>query len=281
MRIKASHHCHPPPLHPHPLPAGWKALLEDAELNPAELFPLPVFFPLWLLPWLEDFLPFTSDLPTSEVSLLPSWWLVEPWQAANTEVTHLNQMWPQRGLFFTNFPLRGVIVALSAHRAKASSRYPQENNSIPLCCSLVAPVLITQGLHSSHPAAGNQTGHRGGEEHPGKGGYSAQTQPEPGCNSNARLSCIPQVCCALHGVTPPGSSRLSCCWDGSCSEFPTTSAGAPRLLQHVLCTASDHLTTDAAQSPCKPTGGREAGGEEAGQVLGNPGAWREREKCGS
>lgn len=64
------------------VPAGWKVLLEDAELNPAELFPLPVFFPLWLLPWLEDFLPFTSDLPTSEVSLLPSWWLLEPFSAA-------------------------------------------------------------------------------------------------------------------------------------------------------------------------------------------------------
>lgn len=64
------------------VPAGWKVPLEEAELKPAELFPLPVFFPLWLLPWLEDFLPFTSDLPTSEVSLLPSWWLVEPFSAA-------------------------------------------------------------------------------------------------------------------------------------------------------------------------------------------------------
>lgn len=63
------------------------------------------------------------------------------------------------GALFTNFPLREVI-ALSARRAKASSRYPQENSSIPLCCSLVAPVFVTRGLRSSHLTAGNETGHR-------------------------------------------------------------------------------------------------------------------------
>lgn len=105
----------------HPLPAGWKVPLDEAELKPTELFPLPVFFPLWLLPWLEDFLPFTSDLPTSEVSLLPSWWLVEPWQQ-QTQGDLLRPDVATVGALFTNFPLREVI-APSAHKVMVRSCY--------------------------------------------------------------------------------------------------------------------------------------------------------------
>ena len=100
-----------PPLSPplvlllHPVPAGWKVALDEAELKPTELFPLPVFFPLWLLPWLEDFLPFTSDRTTSELSLLPSWWLVEPWQQQTQRSLPRARCGHSRGSFH-QFPLK-------------------------------------------------------------------------------------------------------------------------------------------------------------------------------
>lgn len=55
----------------HEVPVGGNAPLEE-EVKPVELFPLPDFLALWLVPWLEDFLLFTSDRMTSEVSLLLS-----------------------------------------------------------------------------------------------------------------------------------------------------------------------------------------------------------------
>lgn len=121
-RGKAKHPLSPPllPLL-HPLPAGWKVPLDEAELKPTELFPLPVFFPLWLLPWLEDFLPFTSDRPTSEVSLLPSWWLVEPWQQQTQ---------------------RSLPQARCGHSRGSFGQFPLKRSNCPLCPQSDAQVML-------------------------------------------------------------------------------------------------------------------------------------------
>lgn len=81
--------------------------------------------------------------------------------------------------------------------------------------------------------------------------------------------------CAVTGVSldslknPPGPAQ----------GFPRSTAV---FHSDTVRAASDHATTDALQTPSKPARDREArGDEEAGQMLGNPGAWDEREKCGS
>lgn len=122
-----------PPLLPLlcPLPAGWKVPLDEAELKPTELFPLPVFFPLWLLPWLEDFLPFTSDRPTSEASLLPSWWLVEPWQQQTQ---------------------RSLTQARCGHSRGSFDQFPLKRSNCPLCPQSDAQAMLLSRKKATFPS---------------------------------------------------------------------------------------------------------------------------------
>lgn len=104
------------------------------------------------------------------------------------------------------------------------------------------------------------------------------------------LSCISQVCCSLQGHSNWGNLLVFCAVTGvpldSLKHRTGPAQGFPRSTavfhSDIGGAASDHAATDALQTPSKPAGDREArGDEEAGQMLGNPGAWDEREKCGS